>query len=176
MKRLSHFLFVRHRHNWALLVRFGLVGGTGVIVNLLVFGLLLQVAAGAQKVFIDLPGTDFNIRNYHVYSTIAFVVANLSNFQLNRWWTFRSSGHATWWSEYVPFMVVGVIGQALGLMIITLLLHPGSPVSLSTSLFDSASIFSNRELWAQAITIALVTPISFVGNKLWTFRAVRGAA
>jgi hypothetical protein len=28
--------------------------------------------------------------------------------------------------------------------------------------------------WAQLITVALVTPLSFVLNKLWTFRAVRG--
>lgn len=176
MKRLVHFLFVRHRHNWALLIRFGLVGGTGVIVNLVVFGVLLRIAADAQNVFIDLPGTAFNVRNYHVYSTIAFIVANLSNFQLNRWWTFRSAGHASWWSEYVPFMVVGTVGQVLGLLIITLLMHPGSPVSLSPTLFDNDSVLTNRALWAQAITIALVTPISFVGNKLWTFRAVRGAA
>ena len=35
-------------------------------------------------------------------------------------------------------------------------------------------LLHSRELWAQGLTIALVTPVSFVGNKLWTFRAVRG--
>ena len=33
---LGHYVFVRHRHNWNLLFRFGLVGGSGVLVNLLV--------------------------------------------------------------------------------------------------------------------------------------------
>jgi hypothetical protein len=32
-------LFVRHRSNWGLLTRFSMVGGAGMIVNLLVFGL-----------------------------------------------------------------------------------------------------------------------------------------
>ena len=31
-----------------------------------------------------------------------------------------------------------------------------------------------RLYWAQLITIAVVTPISFVLNKIWTFSAVRG--
>ena len=36
MKSLGHYVFVRHRQNWNLLFRFGLVGGSGVLVNLLV--------------------------------------------------------------------------------------------------------------------------------------------
>ena len=29
------------------------------------------------------------------------------------------------------------------------------------------------ELLAQAVTIVLVTPVNFAGNKLWTFRAAQ---
>ena len=64
---------------------------------------------------IDLPFTDFNIRWYHVFSTIAFLVANLWNFQLNRLWTFRSAAHASWIREYLPFLAVGLLGQLVGL-------------------------------------------------------------
>jgi len=173
VKGLRHLLFVRHRHNWHLLTRFSVVGATGVLVNLLVFGLALQSGIDPHRIVSPIIGTAFNVRWYHVFSTFAFFIANLWNFQLNRDWTFRSAGHAPWRREYGPFLAVGVAAQGLGLIVLTLLLHPHSPVSLPTWPFDGSSLVRSRELWAQAITIATVTPVSFVGNKLWTFRAVR---
>ena len=110
MKRLHHYVTVRHRHNWKLLLRFGLVGGSGVLVNMAVLILCNKIGPDAHSVAWDLPGTDFNVRWYHVYSTIAFMVANLWNFQLNRWWTFKSAQHSGWWREYLPFLAVGTAG------------------------------------------------------------------
>lgn len=176
MTALRHYLFVRHRHNWALLIRFSVVGCTGVVVNLLVFWLLLMTHTDPHGVVAPIVGTAFNVRWYHVFSTCAFMVANVWNFQLNRSWTFQSAGRAPWLAEYGPFLTVGLAGQTLGLLVLTVLLHPHSPVSLAVGLLDGSSVARSRELWAQGITIALVTPVSFVGNKLWTFRAVRRTA
>ena len=125
MDRLKHFLFVRHGHNWLLLFRFGLVGGSGVFVNLLVAIICKKLGPDENGIALDLPLTDFNVRWYHVFSTIAFIVANLWNFQLNRRWTFRSAEHSGWFREYFPFLAVGVLGQLVGLGILTLLMHPG---------------------------------------------------
>ena len=174
MDRLKHLIFVRHRHNWTLLFRFGLVGASGVFVNLLVAIILKKIGPNENGIFFDLPITDFNVRWYHVYSTVAFLVANLWNFQLNRRWTFRSAEHSGWVREYLPFLAIGVLGQIVGLGILTLLMHPGSIFSLSPRIFDNSTGFRTRFYWAQLITIAIVTPVSFVLNKLWTFSAVRG--
>lgn len=174
MKRVSNYLFVRQRHNWVLLLRFGLVGISGVVVNLLALKLAEVLGPYYTRVWIDLPATDFNVRWYHVYVTFAFFVANLWNFQLNRGWTFRSGKHAPWMREYVPFLLVGLIALALNLVIVTILLHPHSPVSLPIDTFDGTSPFRNRLTWANLIAIAIVTPVSFVTNKVWTFRSVRG--
>lgn len=176
MKRLSHYLFVRQRHNWILLFRFGVVGASGVLVNLLVLQLVESLGDYYQDVLVDLPLTDFNIRWYHLYVTIAFFVANLWNFQLNRSWTFQSGKHAPWLGEYVPFVLVGLLSLALNLLIVTVLLHPGSPVSLPEDVFDGTSPFRNRLTWANLIAIVIVTPTSFVFNKLWTFSSVRDQA
>lgn len=165
---------MRHGHNWILLTRFGLVGGSGVLVNLLVVIIVNKLGPDAQAIFADLPLTRFNVRWYHAYSTIAFVVANLWNFQLNRFWTFKSAQHSGWWREYVPFLAVGLLGQLIGLLILTLLMHPGSVFALSPSFFDDSTGFRTRLYWAQLITIGFVTPLSFVLNKLWTFSSVRG--
>ena len=81
MPRLLEFLFVRHRHNWGLLFRFGLVGASGVVVNLVALKLLELAGPSYNTVWLDLPGTSFNVRWYHVFITGAFVVANLWNFQ-----------------------------------------------------------------------------------------------
>ena len=174
MERLRHFLFVRHGHNWLLLFRFGIVGLSGVFVNLLVTVIANKMGPDEDNIFLGLPLTDYNVRWYHVISTIAFLVANLWNFQLNRLWTFRSAKHSGWLREYLPFLTVGLLAQVIGLVILTLLMHPDSPLALPPAIFDDSTGFRTRLYWAQLITIAVVTPISFVLNKLWTFSAVRG--
>jgi putative flippase GtrA len=166
-------LYVRHRRNLGLLARFGVVGGSGVVVNLLTLVVLRRLGPHFEQAVVALGTSDFNLRWYHVYSTIAFLVANLSNFQLNRTWTFRSSRHSRWWHEYWPFLVVGLGGQVVGLALLTLLLHPSSPLSLPTDVFDDSSGLRSRLYWSQLIVIGVVMPVSFVFNKLWTFAAVR---
>lgn len=176
MSRLREYLFVRHRHNWVLLIRFGLVGASGVLVNMLTLILVKRLGPHFDEAFLSIPATDFNVRWYHVYSTIAFLVANLWNFQLNRWWAFRSSHHARWWREYWPFLTIGAAGQVLGLGLLTLLMHPHSWLALPTSIFDDSAGLRTRLYWAQLIVLAVITPLSFVLNKVWTFAAVRGGS
>ena len=173
MSSLRETVLVRHRRNWILLARFGLVGVSGVFVNMFALIVVSKLGPAHDQALVGLPLTDYNVRWYHVYSTIAFLVANLWNFQLNRSWTFKTSRHAPWLKEYGPFLAVGLLGQAIGLLVLTLLMHPGSPFSLPASVFDDSTGFRTRLYWAQLIVIALVTPLSFVLNKLWTFNAVR---
>lgn len=156
-----------------LLARFGAVGASGVLVNLVTLILVKRLGPGFDEAVFGLPVGEFNLRWYHVYSTVAFFVANLWNFQLNRSWTFRSAGHTPWLKEYGPFLAVGLAGQAIGLALLTGLLHPHSLLSLPTSILDDSTGFRTRLYWAQLIVIAVVTPLSFVINKLWTFAAVR---
>lgn len=163
----------RHRHNVVLLGRFGVVGASGVVVNLITLILVKRLGPGFDEAVFGLPIGDFNLRFYHLYSTIAFFVANLWNFQFNRSWTFRSTGHTPWLREYFPFLAVGLAGQAIGLALLTSMLHPNSPLSLPTDLLDDSNGFRTRLYWAQLVVIAVVTPLSFVINKLWTFAAVR---
>jgi putative flippase GtrA len=168
-------LMSRHRRNVGLLVRFGVVGASGVLVNLLTLVVLRRFGPHFDDAVLALGSSGFNLRWYHVYSTIAFLVANLSNFQLNRTWTFKSNLAAPWWREYWPFLAVGLMCQVLGLALLTLLMHPDSAISLPRDVFDDSSGLRNRLYWSQLIVITVVTPLSFVLNKLWTFAAVRSA-
>jgi putative flippase GtrA len=166
-------IVTRHGHNLVLLGRFGVVGASGVVVNLLVLVVVRRLGPPFEDAVVGIPASEFNVRWYHLYSTVAFLVANLWNFQLNRTWTFRSAGHSRWWREYLPFLAVGLVGQAIGLVLLTVLLHPDSPLALPTNVLDDSTGLRNRLYWGQLVVIAVVTPLVFVLNKVWTFSGVR---
>ena len=175
---IFHDLYARHRGSLIQFIRFGLVGGLGVFVNMGVLTLSNIIARDVfgrrdTDVITGIPFTDYNIRNYHLYAMIAFLVANFFNFMVNRYWTFRTGGRAPLWHEYWPFLVVGLGAQLIGLLLLTALMHPGSPISLPTDVFDGSSGLRTKLYWANLIVIVCVTPINFVLNKLWTFRFAR---
>ena len=89
---------------------------------------------------------------HHVLAAmIAFVVAVTNNFLWNRHWTFRASaGHAGF--QAARFLTVSVISLGVNLLILQALIALGMP-----------------EIGAQAIAVAVATPVNFIGNKLWTF-------
>jgi len=155
-------------------LKFGVVGGSGVLVNLAVFYLckkLLDSGIGIHEsdVFFNLFGTRFNVRWYHVLSTIAFVVANTWNYQLNRSWTFRGVNTRSWLRGYLPFLATGLIAFVVSLTCMTLLMNPKSPVGLPGDVFDDSSGFRTKSYWAQAISTLVAMPVNFGINKVWTF-------
>lgn len=172
MPRLDRLL--RSDHPASQAFRFLAVGGTGLVVNLLVVVACNKLGPDEHGIALNLPGIDYNVRWYHVFATGAFLAANLSNFQLNRIWTFRTSLHARWIDEYWPSLVTGLLGLVLNLGVLTVLLHQGSPVSLSPDFFDDSTGLRTRLYWAQFIALMVVTPFSFVLNRVWTFGAGLG--
>ena len=132
-------LGTRRPDNWVQLFQFGVVGGSGYVINLIVFALLTEVT-----------------EIHHVLAAVAaFVVAVSNNFVLNRVWTFRQQGaredHAGF--QAARFFVVSLVGLAVNLIVLTVLVDG----------------FDAPELPAQAIAVAVAMPVNFIGNKLWTF-------
>ena len=85
-------------------------------------------------------------------ATCAFVVAVTNNFWWNRHWTFAArDGHAGF--QAVRFLAVSVVAFVFAATILELLV-------------SSAGM---AEIPAQAISIVAATPLSFLGNKLWSF-------
>jgi putative flippase GtrA len=172
VSRLNRLLHSHHPASQAF--RFLAVGGTGLVVNLAVVVFCNKVGPDPAKIALDLPVIAYNVRWYHVFAIAAFLVANLTNFQLNRSFTFRTSRHATWFEEYWPSLGTGLGGLVLNLGVLTALLHPDSFLSLSTHVFDGSSGLRTRLYWAQFIALLVVTPFSFFLNNYWTFGAVLG--
>ncbi|AWB83783.1 GtrA family protein [Corynebacterium liangguodongii] len=156
-------------------VKFGLVGGSGVAVNLVVFYVLkktIDLGFGIHEadVFFNLFGTRFNVRWYHVLSTLSFVAANVWNYQLNRYWTFKHIPRKPWLKGFVPFIATGVLAFGVSLTVMTLLMNPTSPIALPSEIFDDSSGLRTKSYWAQAISTLIAMPVNFVINKFWAFR------
>lgn len=164
-------------------VSFGLVGGSGVLVNLATLALCDNVGRHVFGVSHNDPlirnlfGSSLNIGYDLLYVWIAFVVAVTSNFLLNRYWTFRHEGQgrkAPILHEYWPFFLTGAAANLATTALFILLTNPRSPGYLPAWFFtDNGPFWTRRIYWGQALAILCTMPINFVVNKLWTFRAVR---
>jgi putative flippase GtrA len=84
----------------------------------------------------------------------AFVANGVFNFVLNRAWSFPSSGLPVR-TEALRFCTVAAMTLVANYAVFYLL-H---------------GVAGLPPVPAQALTIVLVTPIGFLGNKLWSFRA-----
>jgi len=154
-------------------VKFGLVGGSGVVVNSLVVIICKKIHPDYERVLVPIIGTDFNIRVYHLYATLAFLVANVWNYQLNRMWTFRSRYHLPWLRGFFPFLGAGTAAFVIALGVQTLLINPTSPLALPRTVFDDSTGLRTLLYWANLIGTLVATPMNFVLNKLWVFASVR---
>ena len=89
-----------------------------------------------------------------IAATAAFIVALSNNFVWNRVWTFRAGdGHAGF--QAARFCVVSLAAFAFNLIVLY-------------TLVDGLGVAA---VPAQAMAIAAATPLNFIGNKLWSFRA-----
>ena len=161
-------------------LRFGIVGGSGVLVNFIVFYLANKALESgldlhANDVFMQLGSTRWNIRWYHVMSTVAFLVANTWNYPLNRSWPFRHVPQRSWLRGYFPFLATGVVALGVSLTVMTLLMNPTTPLGLPDSLFDDSTGLRTKSYWAQAISTFIAMPVNFIINRFWTFGKLKSA-
>ncbi len=90
--------------------------------------------------------------HYLAAGACSFVVAAASNYYWNRHWTFRRQrGHVYY--QGIRFLAVSLVALGANLVILHLLI-----------------VWGIGKIPAQAIAIVLVTPLNFIGNKLWSFR------
>jgi len=116
-------------------------------------------AVGAVGYLINLAVYDALLHedvHYLVAATCSFLVAVTSNYTWNRLWTFREHrGHVG--IQGMRFFLVSLAALGANLVMLHLLIVYGNLGKLP----------------AQAAAIVLVTPLNFVGNKLWSFRRAR---
>jgi putative flippase GtrA len=120
------------------LVKFGLVGATGFVINVSVFAFCLRV--------LDV--------HYRLAYVCAFCVAVTNNFFWNRVWTFRhqkDDSHVA--MQGARFFAVSLLAAVAGFVLLEIFVRAGLP-----------------KIPGEMLAVALVVPISFLGNKHWSFR------
>jgi putative flippase GtrA len=92
--------------------------------------------------------------DYRIGSVIAFIVSVINNFWLNRHWTFDArDGHPMF--QGVRFFAVSLLAYGVQLLV----------------LIGLVEVAGLSKVISQAIAIVTATPLSFLGQKLWSFRA-----
>jgi dolichol-phosphate mannosyltransferase len=131
--RLWHGM--RRPANWLQLVRFGIVGGLGFVVNLAVYSFFVHVA-----------GVD-----YRVAAVAAWLVAVANNFVLNRHWTFDAREGAAHF-QAMRFVLVSLVAFGVSLVLLTLFVEEaGMPKVAAQALAVAASTplnFLGNKLWS----------------------------
>jgi putative flippase GtrA len=113
-------------------------------------------AVGATGYVVNLAVFTFLVHGLDVHymaaAVFSFVVAVTNNYLWNRSWTFRGDrGH--FYHQGLRFFVVSWCALAANLIVLRALVALGLD-----------------EVMAQALAIIVVTPVNFIGNKLWSFR------
>lgn len=130
-------LAARRPATWVQLLKFGLVGGSGYVINLAVFAAL----AGSLGV-------------HHTIAAIgAFCVAVTNNFLWNRYWTF-GPGEAPAHFQAARFFAVSLASLALNLALLELLVSSRSVGELTAQAIAVAVAmpfnFLGNKLWTFA--------------------------
>jgi len=124
----------RRPASWMQLLKFGLVGGSGYLINLVIFALL----AGPVGL-------------HHVLAAVgAFCVALTNNFLWNRHWTFEA-GHGHPGFQAMRFFAVSVAALLVNLIVLEILISSASLGDLSAQAIAVAVAmpfnFLGNKLW-----------------------------
>jgi dolichol-phosphate mannosyltransferase len=123
------------------LIKFGVVGGSGYIVNLGVFALVESMGS-----------------RHFVAATLAFLGAVVNNFHWNRKWTFNAVGKEAVHRQAHRFMVVSVIGFVFSLGVLELLINLGAKPIIGQAISIAAAMpfaFVANRVWTFAAPGAL---------------------
>jgi putative flippase GtrA len=114
-------------------------------------------AVGASGYVVNLAVYALLLKQAHLHYLLAatgsFLVAATNNYVWNRLWTFRHQrGHVAY--QGLRFLIVAVFAYLCNLGLLLGLIE----------------VIGVGKIVSQAVAIVLVTPLNFVGNKLWSFR------
>jgi putative flippase GtrA len=123
----------RNRDSWLQLLKFGVVGGSGYLINLGVFAFLSG-----------------NLGVFHTVAAVgAFCVAVTSNFLWNRYWTF-GPGEGLAHMQAARFLAVSVACLVINLVVLELLVGSGMSELTAQAIAVAVAMpfnFLGNKLW-----------------------------
>ncbi len=145
-------------------IKFCIVGGTGAIVNLLIFGIL-----------------NFSGMNYLLSSFFSFVLSATFVYEINTLWTFKDRGFKKSKKLWATYMCVSTCTLCINLL--TLYLSENFLMPLLSNIWFFQKVFeitgfllktNNMEkvtaLYSQCIGIGIGTVFNFFGSNFITYK------
>jgi putative flippase GtrA len=150
--------------------KFAVVGAIGAVVDFGTFT-ALRALGWLDPVEITLPlGT---LTGLGIAGTIAFILAVISNFIWNRYWTYPDSRAKPIVTQSFTFFVVNVVGIIIRVPILETLNRPlkGLVHRVVLGLSEETALWFG-ETGAWAIAVVLVMFWNFFVNRYWTYNDV----
>jgi len=119
------------------MIRYAIVGAIGTVVNLSILYIL----------------TEFFHIHYIFSEIVAFVLAALNNYILDKIWTFKENIQTELIKKWFQFILINLIALAVNL----------------TILFILVEFFYIWYIFAEVLAICGAFLINFFGNRTWTF-------
>lgn len=135
-------------------LKFGVVGTIGALVDFSTYALLTRGLGWT---------TLYTVGGYEISAAnnVSVFLAIVSNFVINRWWTFRGTGGNVA-SQGIGYLVLNVITWALNQFLM-------SYFTFQVTLFDT--LFGDKkDFAAKALAIGIIMFVNFFGSKFIIFR------
>ncbi|MCP4177983.1 MAG: glycosyltransferase family 2 protein [bacterium] len=137
VKRLFEFKY----ESFSELIKFGIIGCTGIVVNLFFVFIAFDL--------ISLP--------YELALVVGFIIALSTNFLLNRRFTFKHAHRGDFFKQYAGFFITCLIGFAINWLI-------------SVYLFEHIQFFRHYYLFTTFLGIICGMVFNFLGSKFFVFK------
>jgi putative flippase GtrA len=137
-------------------IKFAIVGSIGAVVDFGIMNILTQLS------------TPFVFA-----SIISFIAAVISNFLLNRYWTYPDSREKTFTQQMVQFFIISLVGLAIRTPMLAWMeirLIKLSAAVIPPTFLTPEIIGHNVSL---AIAILVVMMWNFFANRYWTYSDVK---
>lgn len=142
--------------------KFGLIGVLNTLVDLGVLALVTLLFSSYFKIESKdalVAGVSF----YSLYKALSFIVANVSSYFWNKYWTFDQGKKKQTRSEFIQFFAVSVVGFLINVFVASIVFKTilGSLVGMTSGQLG---------LIGAAVGSIAGLAWNFIGYKLWVFK------
>lgn len=169
-----------HRKELVRFSKFLVVGTIGAIVDFGIYNLILNPVNAAVNVGGALYAFLLNLglkdpANFGptIAGSLSFVIAVISNFIWNRYWTYPDSRSKPLGRQFVQFFFINLLGILIRVPILTFTHRPFSQlvVTFVPALAEQADRLGSNLALALAVGIVLLW--NFFINRIWTYNDVK---
>ncbi len=140
------------------LVKFGIVGASGMVINLAVLYVMLRLVHGHWY-------------DRYLDVTVAFLVSVVNGYYWNRRWTFNSAPARAFHKQFTQFLLISTVALGLDLLVIWLLSVPFEhQIHALQAAWPAPKVERVAVIASQLVAAGVGGVWNFFANRFWTFK------